>query len=49
MEEKTTTPPKTNGLIIQRLIQERRTANAKRQKEINAELTARYAQTHNYL
>lgn len=31
-----------NNLIIERLITERRTANAERQKEINDELTKRY-------
>lgn len=31
-----------NNLIIERLILERRTATAERQKEINTELTKRY-------
>ena len=42
------TNAKTNGLIIQRLIIERRTANDERQKEINAELTKRYDLPHIY-
>lgn len=40
---------KLNGLIIQRLIIERRTANNERQKEINKELTRRYNQKHIYI
>lgn len=42
------TNAKTNGLIIQRLIIERRTANDERQKEINEELTKRYNKPHIY-
>lgn len=38
-----------NGLVIQRLIIERRTANNNRQKEINKELTRRYNQKHIYI
>lgn len=38
-----------NGIIIQRLIIERRTTNDNRQKEINKELTSRYNQQHIYI
>ena len=38
-----------NGVIIQRLIIERRTANNDRQKEINKELERRYNQPHKYI
>lgn len=38
-----------NGLIIQKLIIERRTANNDRQKEINKELNRRYNQQHIYI
>lgn len=38
-----------NNLIIERLIIERRTANEKRQNEINAELTKRYDKKYYYL
>lgn len=37
-----------NGLMIQRLIIERRTATQERQKEINDELATRYNKPHNY-
>ena len=40
---------KLNNLIIERLIIERRTATAERQKEINKELTKRYNIKYNYL
>lgn len=39
---------KLNGLIIQRLIIERRTANDERQKEINKELNERYNKPYIY-
>lgn len=38
-----------NNLIIERLITERRTANAERQKEINDELTKRYNIKYKYI
>lgn len=38
-----------NGLVIQRLIIERRIANYERQKEINKELERRYKQQHLYI
>lgn len=38
-----------NGLIIQKLIIERRTANNNRQKEINKELERRYNIQHTYI
>ena len=40
---------KLNNLIIERLITERKTANEKRQNEINAELTKRYNIKYAYL
>lgn len=38
-----------NNLIIEQLIIERKTANEKRQNEINAELTKRYNKKYCYL
>ena len=49
MTENATHKAKLNGLIIQRLVIERKTANDKRQKEIKSELDKRYAQPHIYL
>lgn len=40
---------KLNNIIIERLIIERRTATAERQKEINTELSKRYEVKHEYL